>query len=643
MTHLSLRVSLATLLTLAAALLLYWPGLSGPFMLDDLQNIVQVGLDNPDPEAVLYAFTHNSSGMLGRVVSMLSFIATGLLHGSSPWGYKFHNLLLHLVNALLLFRLLYLLLAHITEDRSRALLVAALVSMIWLFHPLLVSTVLYAVQRMTELAALFTLLALLAYLRMRRLAPSGGPAFLWTGWVLFPLCGVLALLSKESGALIPFYVAACELLVFGGNREVWRGLPRLRLWLGVFVALPLVLGAGLVLGWFELLTDYSSRNFTLSERLLTQVHALFFYIRLILLPRISEMSLFRDDFPVTSTLDPFTALLGLVLLALPALIWWLRRRQPLLAFGLAWFLVSHLLESTFIPLELVFEHRNYLAAVGLLLPPLYYLSALQPVRLVLGLALCLLLVLGLQTHSRVLEWSNEELFGVIAVADHPDSQRARVTHANYLYNRGFDEQAFEQLRAAAALDARDVGPNLHLVSLRCVAGELEAERLAQSEAELARYPLTVYGANALRNLLTVTAMGQCTVVDTASIGRLLDAALTMPNNLARPEMHGFLLQFRGMHAFIEGRYAEGVIAMREAYDKSGHAQMLSELALAQIRAGLPQDARQTLDYLREVNLAKRGIEDWLVSVVERALAEAEAGQAAGAEVVGEGDNGPVQR
>ena len=38
-----------------------------------------------------------------------------------------------------------------------------------------------------------------------------------------------------------------------------------------------------------------------------------------------------------------------------------------LAFGIAWFLVGHSIESTVFSLELYFEHRNYFPGVGLFL------------------------------------------------------------------------------------------------------------------------------------------------------------------------------------------------------------------------------------------------------------------------------------
>src|SRR5687768_10848278 len=102
--------STALLAVIALAIFVYWPGLHGPFLLDDSPNILAAHVENPDWSAFVYTVTHNGSGLLGRSVTMMSFMLTEWQFGLDSWGYKFHNLLLHITNGLLLYRLLYLLL-----------------------------------------------------------------------------------------------------------------------------------------------------------------------------------------------------------------------------------------------------------------------------------------------------------------------------------------------------------------------------------------------------------------------------------------------------------------------------------------------------------------------------------------------------
>ena len=81
-----------------------------------------------------------------------------------------------------------------------------------------------------------------------------------------------------------------------------------------------------------------------------------------MLPNLAEMGLHHDDFVISKTLlSPWTtlpAIAGLLALAVGALV--LRKKHPLITFGIVFFFVAHALESTIIPLEIAFEHRNYL-------------------------------------------------------------------------------------------------------------------------------------------------------------------------------------------------------------------------------------------------------------------------------------------
>ncbi|MCZ7654258.1 MAG: hypothetical protein M5R42_08160 [Rhodocyclaceae bacterium] len=114
---------------------------------------------------------------------------------------------------------------------------------------------------------------------------------------------------------------------------------------------------------------YALRDFSAVERMLTEGRVLWFYLGLILFPRLEALGLYHDDIAVsTGLIAPWTTLLALVgLFGLIWLAWRLRLRMPLTAFGLAWFLIGHGLESTFLPLEIAHEHRNYVPLFGILL------------------------------------------------------------------------------------------------------------------------------------------------------------------------------------------------------------------------------------------------------------------------------------
>ena len=169
-----------------------------------------------------------------------------------------------------------------------------------------------------------------------------------------------ATLSKENGALLPWLIAVVEISLFRGE---WRGRanPQLaRAGLAVFI-LPLVM-VGVVLLFFpEVITGrYIGRDFSLSERVLTQSRILWRYLGWLVLPDIRAMGFFHDDIVASKglllPLGTFLSLFTWVVVIGSAIT--LRRRWPLLLFALLFYLVAHSMESSVLPLEMVFEHRN---------------------------------------------------------------------------------------------------------------------------------------------------------------------------------------------------------------------------------------------------------------------------------------------
>jgi tetratricopeptide (TPR) repeat protein len=626
-----LKTALWLLAGIVACLLLtayvYWSGLRGAFALDDGANIIYPYEYVKDPtwESVSYVVTHNGSGVLGRSVSVISFILTGLQYGLDAWGYKYHNLLLHLLNGVLLFYLLQQILPLLDRrlDQNRALWIAGVVSALWLLHPLQVSTVLYAVQRMTQLAALFTLLALLAYVKAR-LNLAATYRFYLYGWVLLPLFAVLAVLSKENGALIPVYILIIECLAFRPDIPELRANRRLGVFLGVFIAAPLLLASLALVFEFDALTNYNSRTFTLGERVLTQVHALFFYIRMILLPRMRDMSLFHDDYAVVHSPGAVTLVLIAALVLIAIAIWRLRRTLPVVSFGLAWFFASHLMESTIFPLEMVFEHRNYLAVAGLMLVPVH---ALFLPATAAGLRwLCVVAVAGFSfmTATRAAEWGDTELFYRVAVTEHPGSPRAVNTYLNYLLGENRFKESVVLLERQVIMTPEEAGAWLHLQVVLCPLGTRNSAALQKSRDLLGSAPASVYALNGLQSLMTTVVDEDCTLYTLDEVEALIDEALEYTVEHTHTQNRAFLLRMRAIVAFHKGFYAQGYGYFRMAHELTPDIDLLAELAKYQVDMGQVGDAEQTLELMEEQNARRFGIDGYQLTLSRQMIESARA-------------------
>ena len=461
-----------------ACMAAYWPGLAGTFLFDDYPNLSALRHDGGVHDArdvARYVFT-NDSGVLGRPVSMLSFLINDNGWPSDAASFKYTNVLIHVLCGVLVFALARALAQLCGGGTTRAPYVGALCAGLWLLHPLHVSTVLYVVQRMTQLASLFTLAGLLCYLAGRRWIvrnPFVGGALVVASMVPF---GLLATLSKESGILICAFVLVIE-------ATLNRGVPRNRLhkaFLVSFAAAPLVLLLGYIAWtWPATLRTYELRDFSLAERLLTEPRILADYLRLILAYRPWGTGLLHDDFPVSTGLtNPISTVICLALFGAAlagALIG--RRRFPVLAFAVLWFLAGHALESTVLPLELYFEHRNYLPMFGPLFAVAWHgvaaASAASDKWVGGSLAAVLVAVLGLMVASlgsTARTWGDPNVLFPVWEVENPTSGRAKRVAATYFNAANDPGTSLLLLREVAELAPDNYGARIQALDIACTHG-----------------------------------------------------------------------------------------------------------------------------------------------------------------------------
>lgn len=429
---------LTGLVLVALTALVYWPGLTGPFLFDDFPALVsnsRVHVAAGDWPGLWQAATSFVPGGTGRQLAMASFGLNHMLGGLDPWGWKLGGLLVHLVNAVLVY-LLCLRLLVLAGVQQWQRLSAFAVALLWAVHPLQASTVLYVVQRMETLSLTFILLALLSYLRGRSAQIAGQRGWPWLA-ACVPLL-VLALGGKESALLLPLYTLCLELTLLSfagytpGQRRFWRWGYAAGVVLGAFVYFVLVVPH------YAAMQPYIGRDFSMLERLLSQLRILPMYLGQILLPLPGSMTFYYDDFvSSTSLLQPWTtAIGGLLLVGLAFLAWWWRARVPLASLGIFWFFAAHAITSNVVPLELVFEHRNYFALLGVLLVVAEGVRHI-PVRdgpgiKVVGVA-AVIVLLGFLGMVRSAMWGNNLLLTTELTHLNPNSARA-AQDMGILYN-----------------------------------------------------------------------------------------------------------------------------------------------------------------------------------------------------------------
>jgi len=343
-----------------------------------------------------------SRGSLNRPVAYLTFALNYRVHGLNPFGYHLVNFFLHYLTAVVLYQLLVTCLRlPALGDRyaSTASGIALLAAFMWAIHPIHVTAVTYVVQRMAVLAGLFYFLAMLCYAKART-APQPWRALVFGGLCL--VSGTMAFFSKENAVTLPIALGLMEILLIQGGRHPARVRTVIWFLFGAVVVLALVLWQ--IYG-NRILSGYLARPFTLSERLLTQPRVWLFYIGLLMYPTPARMTLLYNVEISRTFLFPWSTLPAIAILvgsAVAAI--WASRRWPMVAFSVLFFLMNHVTEGSVIPLEMVFEHRNYLPAAFLFVPVaigvirfLDYFSY-QPVIQLLG-ALTVIMVLIANGHT----------------------------------------------------------------------------------------------------------------------------------------------------------------------------------------------------------------------------------------------------
>ena len=489
---------------------MYWSGLSGPFLLDDTPNLNVISQlpENPSRNDILNLATTGFAGVLGRPISIFSFL---LQHESwpDPRNFKLVNLLIHLVNGCLL-ALCCVLIGRQWRKQGLPMAAIAALSFIWLAHPIQVSSVLYVVQRMTLLSAAFSLLSVLFYLLGRELLLQDervrGISLMLVGLVLFVF---LALLSKENGVLVYLYVLVLEYTLFSNT------LPKLlRTFRQALLGATVVIGmVGLVVIMPGTLEGYELKPFSFAERVLTQFPVLLTYLANIALLLPNYYGVFHDDFATAQGLPLVLSVLlvaGLIAIAISK-----RKQWPLFAFAVLWFFAGHALESTVFPLEYYFEHRNYLSLLGPVFALVVSISDRLPQlearwrNASIAIAVVAMLFMSATTVRQTTLWGNALDQAYAAVEQHPGSPRAQSNFVEKLSQAGQFQVAFDYHMTVIDAEELSISPYIRWLEFSCILPGIEPPQDETLRRQSGQAPHDYGVIFSLNNLVFGILEGRC--------------------------------------------------------------------------------------------------------------------------------------
>lgn len=456
------------ILLAVVSFVLYYKILHAPFVFDDTINIRDKAGVHVKTISELFGVFFDET-IEKRRIGYFTFALNFLISGLDTFGYHLTNVLIHILSGCLIFWLVLITLtlpnterASIFEKtgnngRSLIFVLAFFAALIWLVHPVQTQAVSYIVQRFASLAALFFLSSFAFYIAGR----------LRTGkykYVLFAasaLCGILAMGVKQNTAVLPFLIFVYELYFF--HDSPWDTLKkRWAMGAGLLIFLAsitlLYLGPGL---WTILKEGFELRPFTMTERLITESRVILYYLSLIVLPLPSRLNVDYDFAFSKSIFDPLTTFLSIILIV-GVLIFALARakKQPLLSFSILWFFGHLVIESSILPLDLVHEHRLYLASLG----PITLITAFvilktrtrnmyaAPVILAL-----IVIVFGVWTYERNEVWTSPVKLWTDCADKSPNKARVHGNLGKALLDAGRYKAAAREFETSLRLDPSLLG------------------------------------------------------------------------------------------------------------------------------------------------------------------------------------------
>lgn len=499
---------LSLYIVLLLCFLIYATGLKGNFLFDDYPNLEPLGnygiVDTLDK--IKNFISSGFAGPTGRPISLASFLLDANTWPAAPYPFKYTNLMIHLLNGALLFWSTLLILRNYNYKEQQAIWIALIASSIWLLHPYFVSTTLYVVQRMAQLATLFTLMGIVGYLKARLLlAYKPLKAYFYMA-ISIGLCTILATYSKENGALLPLLILVIEFCNPNKqNRPIWQ-------WRLFCLWLPSCVVLYLIFREINLADNiWPNRNFNQVERLYSEARIVTDYIFNLFVPQIEGRGLYQDGFVVSkSLLQPITTLYSIIFLsglALSAFL--LKPKYPLFSLAVLFFFTAHLMESTVLGLELYFEHRNYLAALFLFLPvasALYWLKNKIEPKLVYLIVLIILSILSFFTYERAKLWGNTEQLLLYWAKNSPNSPRAQSEIANYYTKQGDILKSNQHLEQSLAKMPNSALLTMQLLLQKVSYGFATDYDFEMTASRLGQQPFDAQAIQGLR-LLTKSVIG----------------------------------------------------------------------------------------------------------------------------------------
>jgi tetratricopeptide (TPR) repeat protein len=454
----------AVLLIVGLGTLVYSHTLRYPFAFDDVPNITDnshIRMEQFSVDGLRKAGFE--SPIKGRPLAYFTLAINYWWGGYDIVGYHVVNIAIHVINGLLVYVISLQLLQQYRRsdprgsawiDTSTLQVIALLSSLMYTVHPIQIQSVTYIIQRMNSLATLLYLASFALYIAGRNASSLSQRIVLW---LAAAVSWGLSLWSKQITITLPFVIMLYEWMFF--HKYTHRRLNRRILMIvGIIVAIMAIVVVIQFRAIGPVFSNYYGRDFTLGERLLTQPRVLIIYAGLTLFPLPSRFNLLHEISTSHSLFDPPTTLFAILVLAGYLYVAFaLMKKNRLVSFLLFWPLINLAVESSFLPLEMIFEHRMYLPLLGVTLLLSMLLCWVFSKKWLVWrgvVAFTLIAALCSATYIRNMVWRNPIVLWTDIINKSPTSARAFVNRGGAYADAGDWPRAVADYNHAYALDPK---------------------------------------------------------------------------------------------------------------------------------------------------------------------------------------------
>jgi hypothetical protein len=242
-------------------------------------------------------------------------------------------------------------------------------------------------------------------------------------------------MSKENGVLLFLFIAIFENIICINYLQIRPLSKKIKI---ILIKIPSFIFVGLLLYLFYSQQDYYEfRNFSMLERMLSEPRVVSEYLYHLFVPNYFTVGVYTDGFnKSTSLLDPLSTIFSIAfVLGLLIFAYKNTKTNPLISFSIFFYFIGHILESTFLPLELYYEHRNYLSSLFLFLPvSVLILNHMKNKFVIFSLIISIMILLSTTTYKRTILWGDELKLKVMTAIKFPNSQRATIEAASITMN-----------------------------------------------------------------------------------------------------------------------------------------------------------------------------------------------------------------